>query len=129
MRNHRNLVLCTVAAALLTIMGGCTGADPRLSNQGGGSILSAGSKLVAGNIGDMNPDEWQIVGDNVATLATQFQNELGDVQIPILSDEQAAAIVTFLDQNNLQTLQQLIDAIDSGTLDDAEVPPELLELI
>ena len=98
---------------LLILAAGCPSADSRTSNQGGGDILTA----TEGNIGDLTADEIQILGDVAASL--------GGTEIPQLTDEQAKQAVDFLDANNIQTLDELQAAIDSGEL---EIPEELLAL-
>ena len=99
-----------VVAGLLIPAIGCM--DTRTSNQGGGSMLSAMSKITAGNIGDLTADEIQILTD-----AYGYYGESA-----ALSDEEAQAIVDWLDQNNVQTV---------GDLENTGItpPPELESLI
>ena len=115
-----------VAAALLVTAIGCFDLDPRTSNQGGGSLISAGLKIAQDQIGDLNPDEWQILADNAPTIAAQVGVNLGQLgQLPSLTDDQAAAIVQFLDDNNVRTqedLERLAQQIDAGQV----VVPQIL---
>lgn len=124
----KGTVLHFLGALLLVTASGCIG-DPRTSNQGGGTLLSAGSKLLAGNIRALTADEWQILGDNAPSLASQFGIDLGEFQVPSLTDEQAAAIVDFLNGYEIDTIDELFTAIESGAIDETDIPPELMELI
>lgn len=97
------------------LLTGCPVADPRTSNQGGGSILSAGTKIAGGNISGLTPDEIQIIGDAATSV-----NE----QVPTLSDEQADAISEFLVANNINSVDDVQAVVDDpGML----VIPEGLE--
>ncbi|HOB76308.1 MAG TPA: hypothetical protein PKG54_17495 [Phycisphaerae bacterium] len=117
-----------LGALLLAMTTGCVG-DPRTSNQGGGTLLTAASKLMGGSLKSMTADEWQILADNLPTLAADFGINLGNLQIPSLTDEQAAAIVDFLNVHDLNTIEQVTQAIQSGAIDEDDIPPELLELL
>jgi len=122
----KRTVLFVFGMALLAAVAGC---DPRTTNQGGGSLISAGLKLADHNIGDLTADEWQILVDNAPTLAQQFNVDLGDLEIPTLSDDQAAAIVSFLDEHGIKTIEQFEEKVDSGEITEADIPEELLSLI
>lgn len=125
----KRCILSVLAGAfLLTMATGCVG-DPRTSNQGGGNLLTAVSKLMDGQLQKLTPDEWQILGDNLPTLAAEYGIDPGDIQIPSLTDEQAAAIVDFLIAHNLNTLEEVAMAIQSGAIGEDDIPPELLGLI
>lgn len=126
MLTARHIVLFLMGIGLLAETG-CIGAsDARTSNQGGGNLLSAASKLMEGNIGGLTPDEWQILGDNVPKLAAQYG--IKGINLPVLSDDQAAAIVDFLAAYQISTIDDLVNAIDSGAIGEDDIPPELLEL-
>jgi len=118
-----------VGILLITASGCFPAADPRTSNQGGGSIISVGLKLAQQNIGDLNADEWQILTDSAPTIAAQYNVDLGAIsELTELSDEQAAAIVQFLDDNSIQTiddLEQLAQQIEAGTI---QVPQILVDM-
>lgn len=77
---------------------------------------SAISKLQSGDIGSISATEWQAL----AGLGAQF-----GFQIPSLSDEQAQAVVDFLDSNGIESVADLEAAIQGGTL---VVPDNLIEL-
>ena len=120
---HRTAMLA-LTAALLALVAGCPQADPRTTNQGGGNIITAGGKLATGNVGDLNPDEWQVVIDNVEAFTELAEADIGDVEITELSDDEAQAIVDFLDTNGIQTLEDL-ENLDVSELD---VPDILADL-
>ena len=116
MKSWHTAIVLLAAFGLLAALG--CGSDPRTSNQGGGSIISATSKLNEGAIGDMTADELQILGDAATTW--------GGMEIPMLSDDDAGLIVDFLDENEIDTIDELTAALQSGEL---EIPDELLALV
>jgi hypothetical protein len=120
-------LLAVVSAALLVTGSGCS-VDARTSNQGGGTLLTASSKLLNHQIGTLTADEWQLVGDNLPTLAAQFNIDLQGYEIPVLTDEQAAAIVDFLHSHDINTVEELQTAIESGAITEADLPEELASL-
>jgi hypothetical protein len=105
--------------------GGCLGlaigvgcaAETRTSNQGGGNIFTATAKLQSGNIGDLTPDELQILGDTASQYA--------GVAFPALTDDQAQLVVDFLVLNGIGSIAQLTAVLQSGSV---EVPQELIDL-
>ena len=131
MRFPFRMGLCVLAAVVLIAVVGCP--DPRTTNQGGGSLLTVAAKLMSSPsdppIGDLNPDELQILTDNLTTLAGQFGYSLPEgVTISSLTDEQAQAIEDFLDDNGvtyLSELQSLSSSIESGEI---ELPAALQDL-
>jgi len=126
MQTFKRIGLCGLTIALMVTIVGCPSLDPRTSNQGGGSLLTVGGKLSADNVGDLNADEWQILVDNLPSLAGLVGFEVpAGTDIPELSDEQAADLVNLLDQNNINTIAELTAAIDDGTL---SVPDSLATL-
>lgn len=121
-----------LAAMVLTAVVGCP--DSRTSNQGGGSLLTVTTTLLSDPsclpIGELNPDELQILLDNLTLLAGQFGYSLPpDVTIPSLTDDQAQAVADFLDDNGIvcaDDLQNLAANVESGEVD---MPDGLLELL
>jgi hypothetical protein len=108
-------VLGAVVGASLLSLGGCPGA--RTCNQGCSNVAQAASKVMSDQIGDLNPDDVQVLTD----LAIQY----ADVTFPPVTDEQANAVVTFLSDNNVQTIddvqaliQQAEDDPDSIVISD-----------
>jgi hypothetical protein len=112
-----------VVLVLLPWLTGCP--ETRTSNQGGGSIVSAASKLAGGNVGDMTADEWQIAADNLPMLAEFSGIDVSSAQIPQITDEQAQAIVDFLAAYNIRTLEDLY-ALD---FEEVEIPEVLQSLV
>lgn len=121
-------MLFVLGTAVLMTTTGCV-TDARTSNQGGGSLLTAATKLLAHRIGDLTADEWQIVGDSAQVLVDQYNIDLQGYAIPTLTDEAAAAIVDFLDVNNIVTVEELVAAYESGAITLDDVPDELVGLI
>jgi hypothetical protein len=126
--NRRLAAFALLAIGSAALLAGCS-VDERTSNQGGGSLLSAGTKLLNHQIGSLTADEWQIIGDNLPALAAQFHVDLQGYEIPVLSDEQAAAIVDFLDAHNIETIEELQVAIESGAITMEDLPDELASLV
>ncbi len=131
MRFPFRMGLCVLAAVVLIAVVGCP--DPRTTNQGGGSLVTVATKLMSNPsdppIGDLNPDELQILTDNLTTLAGQLGYSLPEgVTISSLTDEQAQAIEDFLDDNGvtyLSDLENLASSIESGEI---ELPAALQDL-
>lgn len=96
---HLKVLLATAAAAVgFGVLAGCPSADPRTSNQGGGSLLSAGAKIAAEELDRLTPDEIQILADEVAARkGSAFQ----------LSDEQASDAASFLSANRVKSVADL----------------------
>jgi hypothetical protein len=97
-RTHRILVVVTCACALLSVAG-CPTSPERTSNQGGGSLLSAGAKIANGQLASLTPDEVQILAD---MLSAQDPN----IEL-VVSDEDAQAAVEFLQLNEINTIEDL----------------------
>lgn len=115
--------IVTLAAALsLATVGGCPGSDARTSNQGGGSLLSAGSKVLNERLSSLTPDEVQIATDIILTQP--------DSLIDPLTDDQAQAIVNILNDNNLNSLDDIQNAIDNpGNFNISEEDQKILEAL
>ena len=80
-------------------------------------------------MGDLNADEWQILTDNMPTLAGMIGIELPpDVTLEQLTDDQAADIVALLDEHNINTIDELQAAIDGGTITEDDIPESLQQL-
>lgn len=116
MKSMKLVATAMLMSAVVTLTG-CPVSDARTSNQGGGSLLTAGTKIAASNISGLTADEIQILGDT----ASEF-----NAQVPALSDEQADAISEFLVQNDINSvddIQAIVD--DPGSL---VIPDGLEEL-
>ena len=129
MRSIKQFGICGLIVMLLITVVGCPSLDPRTSNQGGGNIITAGAKIAGGNVGDLNPDEWQILTDELSSLGQSLGIDIpSDFTIDQLSDDQAQAIVDVLDQYNINTMEELQAAIDNGTITENDIPAALQDL-
>lgn len=103
-----------VLCVCLVVLCGCPPAAPaRTSNQGGGSIVTAGVKIAGGTMTGLTADEIQIVTDTVSDMSTEFAIDV--------TDEQAAAAVEFLVENNLNTVQDIQVLVEQGIQDPGSV--------
>ncbi len=130
MQVMRRMVFSVMVAGMLLTVTGCPGAGgDSTSNQGGGSIITTGAKIANDEIGDLNPDEWQIAFKWAPTVADVTGIDLTEYgELPQLSDEEAQAIVDLLDDNDVNTMSeagQLVDQMASG---EVEIPESLMSL-
>jgi len=88
-----------------------------VSQSGCSPQASALSKLQGGEIGTLTATEWV----SLESLGTQF-----GIPIPAFTTDQAQILVNFLEDNNIETIEQLQQMISSG---DIVVPPEVLNLL
>lgn len=105
-------------------LGGCPMAGPeRTTNQGGGNILSATSKIVGGQMTNLTPDELQIAVDTVSNVSEAIDIEL--------TDEQAQAAVDFLVANSLNSIEDIeaFVAQAENDPDSVQIPESLQALI
>ena len=111
-----------VLCGLLLVVTGCPLAMPgsRTNNQGGGSLVTAGLKFANDNPGSMTADEIQIVSDLVI--------EQAELPIDPLTDEQAGAVITFIDDNNLNTIEDF-RALQYADIDDLVISDEVREVL
>ena len=115
---NRPFVILAGCAGLIVFSGGCFG-DPRTTDQGGGSIITAGVKVATGQLASLTPDEIQIIGDNIANFITDA--------VPVeLTNEQAAAISEVLVANDLNTIEDITALIENPG--DIVLPEEFLDL-
>ncbi|MFH1748112.1 MAG: hypothetical protein ABIG44_13835 [Planctomycetota bacterium] len=112
-------IVCVLA---LTFATGCpfNSLDSRTNNQGGGSILTAGIKFANNTLSALTADEIQIITDLIIQQA----------QLPIdsLTDEQAAAIVIFIHDNNLNTIEDFL-ALRNANINDLVISDEVREVL
>jgi len=93
-----------VACAGLALLAGCVSvSSERTSNQGGGSMLTAGAKVANNQLADLTADEIQLLADMISELAEEV-----DI---FLTDEDAAVIRDFLMQNNLNSIEDIQNLI------------------
>jgi len=132
MRFPSQMGLVVLSAIVVTSVAGCP--DARTSNQGGGNLLTVATTLLSDPaclpVGELNPDELQVLVDNLTLLAGQIGYSLPpDIAIPSLTDEQAQAIADFLDDNGivcLAALESLAADVESGAV---EMPDGLVEVL
>lgn len=105
-------------AGLIVFSGGCFG-DPRTTDQGGGSIITAGVKVATGQLASLTPDEIQIIGDNISNFI------VGAPPVE-LTNEQAAAISEVLIANDLNSIEDVTALVENPG--DVVLPDEFLEL-
>lgn len=129
MRVMTHRAVCLFAAGVLITTTGCPMVNTRTTNQGGGSLITAGTKLVNNRVGALNPDEWQILTDNAPTIAANFGIDLGVLgSLPQMTDEEASAIVGFLVDNNVMTFEDFDRLVTDIALGRVQVPQELIDL-
>ena len=98
MRNSNWMWMMSVG---LLAIAGC-GYDSRLADGGGGNLLTAGSKVVGGQMTEMTQDELQVLSDQLLTIALTTSPELADSPFNApLSNDQADALLDFLKANSL----------------------------
>ncbi len=109
--HSKTVTLTACAVGTLSILAGCLfPLDPRTSNQGGGNILTATSKIASGQLASLTPDEIQILADTVA----QANPQIPDIQ---LTDEQAQAASDFLKANNVNTVEDVQRLVEQAQQD------------
>ena len=114
--------ILTVVAATLIVLTSCMASSDRLSNQGGGTILSAVAKVASDDLTSLTPDEIQLLAEGAEDL-------LPDVDLPPLTDEQAQAVADVLDEFNLDSLDDVavfIDQVEQGQVD---IDPDVMEVL
>ncbi len=117
----RMKLVSILGIATLALLTGCVAPDERTSNQGGSSPTQAMAKLASDRIDTLNPDDIQVLAD----LATQQAG----VDIPEVTDDQAAAVVDFLAENGIATTEDLVALIHAVEEDpDSIVIPDELWL-
>lgn len=95
--------------------------SPGLNNQGGGSLTTGLTKVINSDLTELTPDEVQILGQSLGDL------DIGGPQQSVkLNDAQAAAIVEFVQINNLNTVADF-EALDPDTAEIPEGAEELFE--
>lgn len=110
----RNTLFAAGLLAVTLNLAGCplTGTT-RLTNQGGGALITAGAKIASGALGNLNPDEIQILSDTAAQSPS-----VPDVE---MTDEEAQAVVDFLDANSVNTVADLRGLIEAASEDPSAI--------
>lgn len=111
MLKYKTFLVATLALTLVGLTGCPVAATPsRTSNQGGGNLVTAGAKIAGGSIASLTPDELQVITDKAVEVNP-------NIDIPELSDEEAAAAVDFLVANDLNTLDDVVNLIQEAETD------------
>jgi hypothetical protein len=114
----RKLIVVSLLMCASTLMlGGCpTDSSGRLCNQPGptcATLLSAGAKVLANHLDQLNPDDIQVLSDKAI--------EVSGVNVTPLTDEQAEAVVNVMRANNITTIQSLDAFIQQAQANPASV--------
>lgn len=118
--NVRRLVFCALLVSASCFLAACIGLNPRTTGQGGGTLITAGAKVLGGTMTTLTPDEIQLLGDQIAARSTRFAG----IEI---TDEQAEAASDFLVANDIDTIAELQALIDNpGGI---EIPESVQALI
>lgn len=115
----RKIALAAAAASLAGIAGCPTTGESRTENQGGGSVVTAGIKVLNSNLAALTADEVQILVDRVDERKPNITIDL--------TDEQAQAIVDFLADNGLTSISAVAAVIQNP--DGLVIPPSLEALV
>ncbi len=117
MRMSRLTVLVTGVLGMGLLTGGCP--LSRTSDGGGGNLLTFVGKVAGENITSITQDEVQV--------ATDFVIDQTDAPIDPLTNEQADAVVDFIDANNLKSVDDIQRLIDNP--DDIVIPPSVQDTL
>jgi K+-transporting ATPase c subunit len=107
------IVLVVVGSTCLVLCGCGLLSGGRTCDQGCSNPLQATAKILSNRLDRLNPDDVQVLADLVIQAA--------GAQIPAVTNEQAAAVISFLRANNITTIEQLQELID-----EAEQNPSVL---
>lgn len=99
MKNLRTAAIVVATGAASFVLSGCIGlsTDSRTSNQGGGDIVTAGLKAAQGQLSSLTPDEIQAASD--------FAIQQSGADAEPMTDEQAAAVSSFLKDNSINSVE------------------------
>ena len=119
----RIVALLTVGFVSLLLCGCGLVSAGRTCDQGCSNPVQAAAKIAGNNLGSLNADDVQVLAD----LATQVSG----AAIPSVTNEQAAAVISFLQANGINTiadLQALIAQIEADPTS-VEIPDDVLAVI
>ncbi|MFQ5805726.1 MAG: hypothetical protein ACE5I3_04665 [Phycisphaerae bacterium] len=90
------------------------------------NAVTWGIKAATGRLTETTPREWQALAQKVDELTPE-------VDIPDLTDEQAQAIVDFIQANELNSVQAITSLIeqaqaDPSVLEEIEIPDSVMDL-
>lgn len=115
----KSMTLIGLAGLASLTLGGCPIGDPRLTNQGGGSLLTVAGKALGGNLSAITPDEIQVI--------TDFAIAQTNAPIDPVPDDVAETVVDLINQNNINTLAELENLINNP--ETFNVTPEQLAVL
>lgn len=121
----KKAALCVVLGSVGLVVLGC-GLIPmpgRTCDQGCSSPALAAGKILTNNLGGLNADDVQVLAD----LATQFAG----LDLPAVTNEQAAAVVSFMQANGITTIESLQAKIEEAQENPGSVviPPDVLAVV
>lgn len=122
--NTRKLIAMSVLSYSLLLLLGCPSLylDPRTSNQGGSNPIQAIGKLAMNRLDLLNPDDVQVLTD-IAIAVT-------DSAAPPVEDEQAAAVISFMQAHNLDTFEDVEAIIEQAETEPGSIViPEEVRLV
>jgi hypothetical protein len=110
--------LCVCGCGVLFPMPGSRTCDQGCSTPG-----QAVGKILSDNLGGLNPDDVQVLAD----MATQVSG----LQVPQVTNEQAAAVVSFLQANGISTIEDLQAKIAEAEAnpDSVVIPADVLSVL
>jgi hypothetical protein len=122
MRKRMMRTMMWLGCLILPVAGGCLAPCSNLVE----ALAVLGPSL---RIGDLDVCHWQILlSDGFNVLNNTFNTLWGYGPI-YLSAADAQVLVDFLDAYDLQTMQDLVDAINNNSIAESEGPPELVALL
>lgn len=114
---RKTVVLCTLGTLGLGLLTGCFfPAAVGEEFQGGSSVTQAGTKFLNDRWDTMNPDDIQML----PIIAEQFGFTDG-ADLPDITDDQAQAIVDFIEANGIVTLEDLQQVVEQAADDPTSV--------
>ncbi|MCK6486314.1 MAG: hypothetical protein HUU22_17095 [Phycisphaerae bacterium] len=93
--------------------------DPRLTDGGGGNLLTASLKALGGQMTQLTQDEMQFLSDQTRALILAV--DPAAPVLPPMTNEQADAVVNFLDSNNLDGLEDLATLAEQAEADPGSI--------
>ncbi len=88
--------------AVMTLNVGCgvtlPFVDPRLTDGGGGDVMTGGLKVVQGSMTSLSQDEVQQLSDQITAIINSSNPEFN---LPPMTNEQADAFIAFLKANSV----------------------------
>lgn len=121
--NARMLIGATTLAVLALNLGGCPSLQTQQVGevfQGGSSPVQATAKFAQGKLGELNPDDVQLLPQIAEDLSQTFP-QIEDFTLPEVTDDQAQAVVDFFDANNVETFEDLEAVIHQAEEDPTSI--------